>query len=117
MSKFIKNTNYNGDTKNQMWMSMIGDGHDIFCGCPTPFAHLLDSIFPEGHKDRNKPISYIINRDIKLCHSGGDEEESHGLAVGEGDSHTVKREEEDIPGDEDLDALLAAAASAAESTR
>lgn len=116
MSKFIRNTNYNGDTKNQMWMSMISDGHDIFCGCPQPFAHLLDSIFPEGHRDRNKTIQRIIDRDYKECLSGGQEERNLGMADG-AEGETPIKEEEDQGIDEDLDALLAAAASAAEGTR
>lgn len=113
MSKFIKETNYNGDTKNQMWMSMISDGHDIFCGCNAPFAHLLDSIFPEGHKDRNKPISYIINRDYQQCHSGGTEEESSGMAVGTSAATILKEEKQDQDTtDENIEDLLAAVADA-----
>lgn len=110
MSKFIKNTNYNGDTKNQMWMSMLSDGHDMFCGCNAPFAHLLDSIFPEGHKDRNRPISYIIERDFQQWHSGGDEETDHGMAAGTS-AATLKEEkgqEDSTEEKEDIDALIAA---------
>jgi len=115
MSAFIRNTNYNGDTKNQMWMSMISDGHDIFCGCKTPFAHLLDSIFPPGHTDRDKKINYIIQRDIQECHSGGEEEESHGMAHGAGDTKQNFKEEggEDFIKDEDLQELIAAGEDAA----
>ncbi len=97
-----------------MWMSMIADGHDICCSCVTPFAHLLDSIFPEGHTDRNKTIEEIITRDFQLCHSGGIEETSHGMAGG--DTEDIKREEcqeeEDI--ERNIDTLLAAAAADAE---
>lgn len=107
MSRFIRNTNYNGDTKNQMWMSMISDGHDIFCGCKTPFAHLLDSIFPEGHTDRNKKIDFVIKRDLQECLSGGIEEENHGLAGGTGTGgignlKTEQKEEGEDIRDEDL---------------
>lgn len=114
MSRFFKPTPYNNETKNQMWMSMISDGHDICCGCPQPFAHLLDSIFPEGHIDRYKTIDYIIQRDFELCHSGGDGDESHGMAAGEErDTPTVKREEEEtIPEDSNVEELLAAVESA-----
>lgn len=113
MSRFFKPTPYNNETKNQMWMSMIGDGHDICCGCPQPFAHLLDSIFPEGHQDRDKTIREIIDRDYKLCHSGGEEEERDGLAVGTSAAtlRTVK-EEKDTEEGEDLEDLLAAVADA-----
>lgn len=110
MSRFFTPTPYNNETKNQMWMSMIADGHDICCGCIQPFAHLLDSIFPEGHTDRNKTIDYIIKRDYQLCHSGGGEEESPGMADGEEkDSPPVKKEGEDgIPEDTNVEELLAA---------
>lgn len=77
---FIKDCNYNADTKNQLWCSNIADSHDTWCGCPTPFAHLLSSIFPPGHTDRNKTIEEILARDYKeLCHSGGDAEEKTGI--------------------------------------
>nr|AEI71731.1 ORF1 [Torque teno midi virus] len=117
MSRFYKPTSYNGCTKTQMWMSMISDGHDLHCGCNQPFAHLLDTIFPEGHTDRTKPISYIIKRDLQLCLSGGDEEEDHGIQLGDS-AATIKQEkqpEEDA--DENIDALLVAAAEDAENTR
>jgi len=111
MSKFAKPTPYNNETKNQMWMSMIADGHDIWCSCCQPFAHLLDSIFPEGHTDRDKTIKQIIARDYPLCHSGGAEEESGGMAAGTSAAtlfaaaNTIK--EEDGP-EEDIEGLLAA---------
>lgn len=99
-----------------MWMSMISDGHDIHCGCCQPFAHLLDSIFPEGHADRNKTIEQIIQRDLQLCHSGGTEEEDHGIPLG-GSAATERPATENIKEEEDLDALLIAAAAAVEDTR
>jgi len=115
MSRFFTPTPFNNETKNQMWMSMIADGHDICCGCTQPFAHLLDSIFPEGHTDRNKSIQYIIRRDFALCHSGGDEEESHGLAAGDSAATlAVKQEGEENTPEEDgnVEELLAAVADA-----
>lgn len=114
MSKFFKPTKYNNETKNQMWMSMIADGHDICCDCNSPFAHLLDSIFPDGHRDRNKTIEQIIQRDYQQCHSGGEEEENHGGAAGEEkDTQLVKKEGEDLPpNDPDVEDLLAAVAAA-----
>ncbi len=61
-------------------MSMIADTHDIHCNCWHPFAHLLASIFPPGHKDRLLTIQEILTRDYKeICRSGGEEERSHGL--------------------------------------
>lgn len=116
MSRFYKKTPYNAETLNQMWMSMIGDGHDIFCGCTRPFAHLLDSIFPEGHTDRTNTIKDIIERDQQEWLSGGIDEEDHGIQLGES-AATEREEKPDIKDEEDLDTLLAAAAAAAENTR
>lgn len=95
-------------------MSVIGDMHDSICGCDQPFAHLLDNIFPEGHRDRNKPISYIINRDYQQCHSGGQEEEDGGMAPGTS-AATLKEEkdkEEDFPEENNVEELLAAVTDA-----
>lgn len=112
-SDFIKSTSYNKDTKNQLWCSVIADSHDIWCGCPTPFAHLLSSIFPPGHQDRNKTINEILNRDYKEWHSGGGADASHGLPDGkEGPSGDAGQEEDaagDIIKDEELEQLISAA--------
>lgn len=111
MSKFVTPTPYNNETKNQMWMSMIADGHDIWCSCCQPFAHLLDSIFPEGHRDRQKTIQQIIDRDYPLCHSGGTDEKDGGLGAGTSaatlfaEESTIKRENSE---EEDIEGLLAA---------
>lgn len=118
MSRFFKPTPYNGETKNQMWMSMLADGHDIFCDCQAPFAHLLDSIFPQGHADRHHSIHFIVERDYRQCHSGGPEEESHGIPAGGSAAGLLgPKEEKDTTGEEELDALLAAAAEEHENTR
>lgn len=111
MSVFYKPTPYNGCTKNQMWMSCIADSHDIHCGCEQPFAHLLDSIFPKDHKDRHLTIDQIIERDKKLCLSGGTEDEDHGMAAGtSAATENIKREDSENEEEDGLDALLAAAA-------
>lgn len=87
---------------------MIADGHDICCGCPQPFAHLLDSIFPEGHRDRNKTIQQIIERDWQ-CLSGGQEEESAGMAPGtSAATDTQPKEEKEDFTSADVEDLLAA---------
>ncbi len=114
MSRFFTPTPFNNETKNQMWMSMIADGHDICCGCTQPFAHLLDSIFPEGHTDRDKTIAYIIKRDYSLCHSGGTEEESHGIPIGGSAANLLHTKEEENKDTDVEDALMAAAAAAAD---
>lgn len=111
---FIENTTYNKDTKNQLWCSVIADSHDIWCGCKTPFAHLLASIFPPGHADRKLSIDQILERDYKEWHSGGGEEENHGLPDGkEGPTEKggpeEQEEEKDIIKDEELEQLISAA--------
>lgn len=94
-----------------MWMSTLADVHDIHCQCEFPFAHLLDSIFPDGHKDRNLTIHQIIERDLKQCLSGGEEEERTGMDVPDSAAALLGLKEEKGTTEEDeLDALLAAAA-------
>lgn len=111
---FYKPTTFNSDTRNQIWMSQIQDSHDNFCNCWHPFAHLLASIFPPDHKDRNSTIQEILDRDYKeLCHSGGTEERNHGMV---GDSRPADTEGVAGPGeegehfikDEELEELIAA---------
>lgn len=114
---FMKPCQYNLDTRNQLWCSVIADSHDSYCGCETPFAHLLASIFPPGHKDRDLTVNQILNRDYKeLCLSGGKEEKSHGMAGEDaGPSTNIKEEAgKDFTEEEDLDQLLAAAAAEGE---
>jgi len=87
---FHKNTHFNIDTKNQLWMSIITDAHDSICNCWHPFCHLLANIFPPGHKDRDLSINQILQRDLlQTCHSGGEGDANHGLADGPG----IEREE------------------------
>jgi len=117
---FYKKCEYNQDTQNQLWCSTIADGHDNFCGCGTPFAHLLASIFPPGHTDRKLTIEQILTRDYKeICRSGGREEESHGGAVGGiKEEGPPEEKEEGFIEDEELENLIAAGEDAAgEGTR
>lgn len=100
------------DTKNQLWCSIIADSHDSVCGCELPFAHLLSSIFPPGHTDRDKTINQILERDYKqLCHSGGKGDADPGLADGleEPKEESSQRNEGDSLEDVNIDALIAAA--------
>lgn len=112
---FSKTTHFNLETKNQLWMSTIADTHDCWCNCDTPFAHLLASIFPPGHRDRILTIQQILSRDYKqLCHSGGAVAEDIGtVPVTENgiEQKDIKREEQDQP-EEDIDELLEAVADA-----
>lgn len=107
---FYSTTKFNSETKDQLWMSIIADSHDIHCDCDHPFAHLLANLFPPGHKDRLLSINQILHRDyIEKCRSGGNAGESHGMADGGGEEKPeIKPEEEDFPGDE-VEELLAAA--------
>lgn len=113
---FYKKPKYNSETQEQLWCSIIGDAHDSFCGCEKPFSHLLASIFPIGHADRNKSINQILQRDYKeQCLSGGAAAANSGMVATEDikeDPDGQKEEEEDI--EEKLDALLAEAAENAE---
>lgn len=118
---FYKPTPFNTDTKNQIWMSQISDSHDNFCHCQSPFAHLLASIFPPGHKDRDLTINQILQRDyLQQCHSGGAAE-----AAG-GDHADKPTKEKDFKGpdagdtdikQEDLEELFAAATEEEEEDR
>ncbi len=116
---FYNKVKYNGDTLNQMWMSMIADSHDIHCSCNSPFGHLLNSIFPEGHSDRKLTIEQIIKRDIQLCHSGGEEEKDFGIPLGGSAATILEKEDADQKEGEpeDIDLLLAAAAAEDATTR
>jgi len=111
-SDFFVPTPFNEETKTQVWMSQIADSHDNICNCTHPFAHLLASIFPPGHRDRNHTIEQILQRDYKdKCLSGGGEETGHGMAAvsgtGGGFKPKEERQEEDLPEDE-IEDLLAA---------
>jgi len=109
---FFNRCQYNNETKEQMWMSIIGDAHDSMCSCQHTYAHLLACIFPIGHTDRDKTINYILARDYKekcLASGGGDADIGGVVAPGtkekeEGDFATENKEE-----DQQLAELLAAA--------
>ncbi len=108
---FYKPTPYNQVTKNQIWLSQIQDSHDNFCHCYSSFAHLLASIFPPGHKDRDFTINQILARDYKAqCLSGGKEEESHGLGDGGAATASTNIKEDELE-EGDVEELLAAAAA------
>lgn len=115
---FYRKVKYNCETQNQLWMSQIADSHDNHCSCECPFAHLLASIFPPGHKDRDLTINQILLRDFKqLCRSGGEEEERTGMAeTSPTDLENIKEEAgAALPEEEDgVEQLLIAAAAAAE---
>jgi hypothetical protein len=107
---FIKPTHYNSDTKNQIWMSIITDSHDNFCNCQSAYAHLLASIFPPGHSDRDLTINQILERDYKeQCLSGGAAAESSGMEGTGGTKPGLEKEEgAHFIKDEELEDLIAA---------
>lgn len=116
---FFKKTTYNFETQNQIWCSQLADAHDNFCCCNHPFAHLLSSIFPPGHTDRDLTITQILTRDYtEICLSGGTEEENHGLADTGGEEIPTEEKppEEEIEDLEDIEIeeLIAAADAATE---
>jgi len=114
---FFKKTTYNKETLEQLWCSIIADSHDSICNCTGPYAHLLSIIFPEGHKDLDKTVRQIIQRDLQ-CHSGGGEEENHGtteaktLESAAAATGPTENQGEDIIKDEELEELIAAANAA-----
>lgn len=114
---FFKTTTYNKETLEQLWCSIIGDAHDSICGCIQPYAHLLHIIFPEGHKDLDKTVRQIIQRDLK-CHSGGEGETNHGttedktIESAAAATGPTENQGEDIIKDEELEELIAAANAA-----
>lgn len=116
---FARKTKYNIDTQNQIWMSGIADSHDTWCDCDTPFAHLLASIFPPGHKDRNSTINQILYRDYKQkCLSGGAADKNSGDPEDTGKIKQENTTEEDgLAGAEEELAELLAAAEEEENTR
>lgn len=111
---FYKPSEYNRDTKNQLWMSAINDTHDAFCGCCKPFAHILYNLFPEGHQDLDLTIRQILKRESENppWHFGGQEEESGGGEAGAADTTkedtSPKQKQGDIEEKEDIENLLAA---------
>lgn len=107
---FSKETHFNLETKNQLWLSMLADGHDCWCNCNTPFAHLLASIFPVGHRDRLLTIEQILSRDYReLCLSGGAVAEDIGTVptTENGVEKENIKKEESLP-EEDIEGLLSA---------
>ena len=117
---FFRKPEYNPDTCASLWTSSITDSHDSFCGCTKPIAHLLQLIFPEGHKDLDLTIRQIIKRELEdqKCLFGGPDARSGGeVAAGPSTNvdSTIKREdpEEDFT-KENIEELIAAAEKASE---
>ncbi len=109
---FFNKSEYNAETKEQMWLSIIGDSHDSICKCQFCFAHLLACIFPLGHSDRNKTINEILERDYKekCLSSGGGDAASSGQIRGIKEENTTEEKDGQIEEEDDADLanLLAA---------
>lgn len=117
---FYNKSDYNAETKEQLWMSTLGDTHDLMCKCQHPFAHLLCIIFPIGHQDRNLTINQILLRDYKeKCRSGGLAGDGFGMAttIIKEEKDTTESQEKDGQEEEDVTDLLAAVAAAEEESR
>lgn len=112
-SRFFSAPKYNHIGRQQLWINACIFSHDAWCGCDCPIAHLIDSLLPIGHKDRDLTVKEILSRDYQVrCRSGGQEEESGGpgedLPTEEGPTN---EELEEIFTENALEELLDAAAN------
>lgn len=112
---FFNRSEYNQETKEQLWTSIIQDAHDSICKCHQTYAHLLSIIFPLGHQDRNLSINQILFRDYReKCRSGGGAGDATGIHTEEIILPDATKEggqpEEDTK--EEISELLAAVAAA-----
>lgn len=115
--QFYRPSEYNSETKFQLWTTALIDQHDAWCSCCRPMAHLLSGLFPPDHKDYNLTIKQIIEREYNtpLCHFSGEEERNFGEgATGHGTEEIPTKEEDKEEEKEDLDieGLIAAAEEA-----
>lgn len=98
-SNFFTAPQYNHLGRQQLWVDSCILSHDAWCGCNCPIAHLIDSILPLGHKDRDLTVQEILSRDYSVrCRSGGEEEVSGGPATA--------LNTEDGPTEEDLEKIF-----------
>ncbi len=96
-------------------MSVLTDSHDSMCGCTSPIAHMLSVIFPKGHKDLNKTVQEIIDRELKAqqCLFTGKEERDGGDGEGETiEEKIIRDQEEEGLLEDNIEDLIAAAEDA-----
>lgn len=109
---FFEPPAYNHIGREKLWLDVVVLSHDTWCGCNHPLAHLLNSLLPIGHKDRELTVEEILLRDLKVCHSGGTEERNGGdpedLNTGDG---PTEEELEKIFTEDAIEELLTAAAN------
>lgn len=111
---FFEPPTYNLDSKQQIWIDGIINSHDIWCGCDSPIAHMLNHLLPPGHKDRYKTVDEIITEAYKQKWPFGGTEETGGINPEEGATeggNTTKENQEEDYTEEEIEQLLAAAAA------
>lgn len=112
---FFNKSDYNQETKEQLWASIIQDAHDSICRCHQTYAHLLSIIFPLGHQDRNLSINQILLRDYReKCRSGGGAGDATGFLTEKTTipDATEEKEQQEEDTKEEISDLLAAVAAA-----
>ena len=117
---FFNRSEYNQETKEQLWASIIQDSHDSICKCHHSYAHLLSIIFPLGHQDRNLSINQILLRDYReKCRSGGGAGDASGMVTETITMPDATEERKDPEEDtkEEISELIAAVAAAEEDQR
>lgn len=111
---FFEPPNYNAHGRQQLWIESCSLSHDTWCGCSSPALHLLASLLPPGHKDRDLTIEELIQRQLqKTCHSGGAAATASGITTATEEEDEGKHIEnlESVFSDTAIDELLAAAAA------
>lgn len=111
--EFFQPPAYNHQGRQQLWLDGCIFTHDSWCGCNYPALHLLATLLPPGHKDRDLTVEEIITRETTKCLSGGKEETSGGQPGGTATEETETGLEnlEDVFTEDAIDELLAAAAA------
>lgn len=111
--EFFQPPAYNHQGRQQLWLDGCIFTHDSWCGCNYPALHLLATLLPPGHKDRDLTVDEIITRETKKCLSGGKEETDGGPppAIEQKDTEEEPENLEDVFTEDAIDELLAAAAA------
>ncbi len=110
-SAFFTAPKYNHLGRQQLWVDACILAHDSWCGCDHPIAHLIDSLLPLGHKDRDLTVQEIISRDYAIkCHSGGEEERDGGVQQDTiGNAEPIEEDLEKLFSEDAIEELLDAA--------
>lgn len=110
--EFFQPPSYNHQGRQQLWLDGCIFTHDSWCGCNYPALHLLATLLPPGHKDRDLTVEEIITRETRKCLSGGKDEKDGGQqpATEQTDTGEGLENLEDVFTEDAIDELLAAAA-------